>query len=85
VLRDFEATNFRTFSRLRVSRLGRVNLIVGRNNTGKTMLLEALRLFQTRGDPTEIVALLAERDEYRRSAPQRDVRREEPARRRAST
>lgn len=43
------------------------------------MLLEALRLFQTRGDPTEIVALLAERDEYRRSAPQRDVRREEPS------
>ena len=78
VLRDFEANNFRTFSSLRVPRLGRVNLIVGRNNTGKTMLLEALRLFQTRGDANEIVALLAERDEYRRTAPQRDIRREEP-------
>lgn len=34
--------NFRTFKDLTVDRLGRVNLIVGKNNVGKTALLEAL-------------------------------------------
>jgi predicted ATPase len=44
MLSSFEAVNFRTFRNLKLPRLGRVNLIVGRNNTGKTSLLEALRL-----------------------------------------
>ena len=34
--------NFRTFKDLTIDRLGRVNLIVGKNNVGKTALLEAL-------------------------------------------
>lgn len=34
--------NFRTFEDLTIDRLGRVNLIVGENNVGKTALLEAL-------------------------------------------
>ena len=34
--------NFRTFRDLTIDRLGRVNLIVGKNNVGKTALLEAL-------------------------------------------
>jgi energy-coupling factor transporter ATP-binding protein EcfA2 len=34
--------NFRTFKDLTIDRLGRVNLIVGKNNVGKTTLLEAL-------------------------------------------
>jgi hypothetical protein len=34
--------NFRTFEDLTIDRLGRVNLIVGKNNVGKTALLEAL-------------------------------------------
>lgn len=36
---------FRAFRRLEVPRLGRVNLVVGSNNVGKTSLLEALTLF----------------------------------------
>jgi len=45
MLSSFEITNFRTFSHLRIERLGRVNLIVGKNNVGKTTLLEALHVY----------------------------------------
>jgi hypothetical protein len=35
---------FRCFRELTIERLGRVNLVVGKNNVGKTTLLDALRL-----------------------------------------
>ena len=41
---SFNIENFRLFDRLRVEPLARVNLIAGRNNVGKTALLEALWL-----------------------------------------
>ncbi|MFB6273913.1 MAG: ATP/GTP-binding protein [Salinibacter sp.] len=37
--------NFRTFRDLTIDRLGRVNLIVGKNNVGKTALLEGIWLW----------------------------------------
>jgi len=37
--------NFRTFKDLTIDRLGRVNLIVGKNNVGKTALLEGIWLW----------------------------------------
>lgn len=39
-----EIENFRTFSKLKVDGLGDVNIIVGKNNTGKSTFLEALFL-----------------------------------------
>jgi hypothetical protein len=39
-----EVRNFRSISQLEVQGLSRINLIVGRNNSGKTSLLEALFL-----------------------------------------
>lgn len=63
MLRSFEISGFRTFKHLRVPRLGRVNLIVGRNNVGKTMFLEALRLYASGGSARAIRELLFERDE----------------------
>jgi hypothetical protein len=41
---SLEITNFRCFPDLRISSLGRVNLIAGVNNVGKTALLEAVYL-----------------------------------------
>ena len=37
-----EIENFRCFQKLRVDGLAQVNLIVGANNAGKTVLLEAI-------------------------------------------
>ena len=36
--------NYRLFKDLKIDKLGQVNLIAGKNNTGKTALLEALRI-----------------------------------------
>lgn len=41
---DLHITDFRGIEDLKLSDLGRVNLIVGENNTGKTTLLEAISL-----------------------------------------
>jgi len=40
--RSFKIDNFRCFERLTIEPLGRVNLIAGANNVGKTTLIEAL-------------------------------------------
>ncbi len=41
---NFTVKNFRCFTNLSLHPLGRVNLIAGKNNTGKTALLEAMHL-----------------------------------------
>lgn len=41
---SFEVNNYRCFSKLALAKLERVNLIAGKNNVGKTALLEALFL-----------------------------------------
>ena len=40
ILDSLEIKNFRLFKHLEIERLGRVNLIVGKNGVGKTALLE---------------------------------------------
>ena len=41
--------NFRTFKKLNISGLKRVNLFVGKNNAGKTSILEAIELLSSDG------------------------------------
>lgn len=65
MLTSLEIRNFRAFSHLVIDRLGQVNLIVGRNNVGKTCLLEALRLYDSRGAIPVIEAILTSRNEVR--------------------
>jgi AAA domain, putative AbiEii toxin, Type IV TA system len=72
ILNSLEIRNFRGFQHLTVERLGRVNLIVGKNNIGKSSLLEALQLYAQRGDPTLIWELIRGRDESRYFAGARD-------------
>lgn len=68
MLRSFSVENFRTFRRLELSGLGQVNLITGKNNVGKTNLLEALRLYMARGNPGECWRILEEHDEYQQGS-----------------
>ena len=42
---DLSIKGYRAFKSLEVSKLGRVTLITGKNNTGKSSILEALRLY----------------------------------------
>ncbi len=63
MLGSLEIKRFRCFRELRIERLGRVNLIVGKNNVGKSTLLEALRLFARPGSIDDLLAMLVSRDE----------------------
>ncbi len=65
LLNSLEIRNFRGFHHLQIERLGRVNLIVGKNNVGKSSLLEALQLYAYRGLPDLIWDILGTRDELR--------------------
>ena len=63
MLASFQIQNFRAFQRLEIERLGQVNLIVGKNNVGKSTLLEALRLYAHQGASKLIAEILSLRDE----------------------
>lgn len=54
---------FRAFRELRIEGLGRVNLITGRNNTGKSSVLEALRILASDASPAVILKILRDREE----------------------
>ena len=49
MIRSIYIRNFRAFKELRLEPIGKVNIIVGRNNTGKSTLLEAIYLACLRG------------------------------------
>ena len=53
--RTFSVKNFRGFDDLTIEGLGRINLIAGRNNVGKTALLEALWIHYGAANPNSVV------------------------------
>ncbi len=63
LLESLLVSNFRVFRHLEGDRLGRVNLIVGKNNTGKSSLLEALFIYAREGHPEAIWNMLIARGE----------------------
>jgi predicted ATPase len=67
ILESIEIQKFRAFDHLIINHLGRVNLIVGKNNVGKSSLLEALQIYAHRASSTIIRQILGARDENRRS------------------
>ena len=54
MLNSIKIQNYRNLKQLSIEKLGHVNLIIGKNNTGKTSLLEALYLF-TSQDETDVI------------------------------
>ncbi|MGB8346328.1 MAG: AAA family ATPase [Ktedonobacteraceae bacterium] len=68
ILNSLEIRNFRAFHNLGIERLGRVNLIVGKNNVGKTSLLEALQLYARRASTAAYIwDIMRNRREMRQS------------------
>ena len=55
--KSFRVKNFRCFKDLQINDLGRVNLIAGKNNTGKTALLEAMYLHTRPKEPVTLLHL----------------------------
>lgn len=54
--------NFRIFKELKIKTLGRVNLFTGKNNSGKSCLLEAIECYATKFE--NIHELILNRDEH---------------------
>ena len=63
ILDSLEINNFKAFEHLCIEKLGRVNLIAGKNNVGKTCLLEALYLYASGAAPSVLRNILSARDE----------------------
>ena len=63
MLDSLHVKNFRCLEDFQVSKLGRVNLIVGKNNSGKSTVLEALRLYAGNAQPALLEAIAVEHDE----------------------
>lgn len=53
-LRSFNLKNFRCFQNFTLEPLERVNLIAGKNNVGKTSLLEAIFIFLNPTNPESL-------------------------------
>src|SRR5262249_47787330 len=63
VLRELSVQRFRGLRDFTMSSLGRVNLLVGANNCGKTSVLEALHILLRAGDPGALWSALYRRGE----------------------
>ncbi|HKV38230.1 MAG TPA: ATP-binding protein [Blastocatellia bacterium] len=63
MISSIQVEGYRGFERFEMTNLGRLNLLVGRNNSGKTALLEALYLLTSRGDPAALWSVLGRRGE----------------------
>ena len=62
-IRNLSIERFRAFRQLKIEGLGRVNLITGQNNTGKSSILEALRILASDALPSVITSILRFREE----------------------
>ena len=63
VMKSLIIENFKNIKRLQLENLKKVNLIVGKNNVGKSTLLEAIALYLAQGVPSYLVQLLEHRGE----------------------
>ncbi len=65
MIEQLHVKNFMTFEELKIPTLKRVNLIAGKNNSGKTALLEALRIETSKGEMTVINSVLQTRGAFK--------------------
>ncbi len=64
MIRSLRIHGYRCFSEFRVQGLARVNLLVGKNNCGKTAFLEAVELLTAPSPVRSVVSILARRNEF---------------------
>ncbi len=63
MIESLQVEGFRAFQNFSMSGLGRINLIVGENNSGKTSVLEAVQLVASRGDLLALSSITGRRGE----------------------
>jgi ABC-type branched-subunit amino acid transport system ATPase component len=73
MLRNLRITNFRGLREFAMSGLGRVNLLVGTNNCGKTSVLEAIHMLSVPGSAVPLWQAQVRRGELIDSATERQI------------
>jgi predicted ATP-dependent endonuclease of OLD family len=63
MLKSFQIKRFRLFEHIEVKRLSRVNLVVGKNNSGKSTFLEAIELYASNVSPSVLIDLIESRQD----------------------
>ncbi|MDR0863656.1 MAG: AAA family ATPase [Candidatus Symbiothrix sp.] len=56
--------NYRNLKEFKIDSVDQINLITGKNNTGKSTILEAIAIYASKGDLNCILQLLENRGEY---------------------
>jgi len=64
MFKTIKIENFRSFKFFELQQLGRVNLLVGKNNSGKTSILEAIQLLCSRNNLEPLRQAMTRRGEY---------------------
>lgn len=64
MLKTIKIENFHSFQSFKLQQLGRVNLLVGKNNSGKTSILEAIQLLCSRTNLEPLAEVMTNRGEY---------------------
>ena len=64
MLESLSIKNFRLFDTFRLERLSSVNLFVGKNNSGKSALLEAIQIWASNASPSVLHQLISVRDGF---------------------
>jgi predicted ATPase len=72
MIQSLKLKNYRGFQDFRLSALSRVNLLVGKNNSGKTSILEAINLLASGCDPRVLSRIARQRGEIFFDAEDRD-------------
>lgn len=63
MLKSLYIRNYRNLRDFKLEALDRVNLITGKNNTGKSSLLEAIVIYASKGDLYEIEKIIEQHGE----------------------
>ncbi|WP_437214969.1 AAA family ATPase [Pectobacterium sp. LFLA-215] len=63
MITEFRVQRFRLFDDIKIKKLSRVNLVVGKNNSGKSALLEAILLFFSRMSHSDLLEIVNSRQE----------------------
>ncbi|MTJ15612.1 MULTISPECIES: ATP/GTP-binding protein [unclassified Dolichospermum] len=64
MLKSIKIENFRGFKSFELQQIGRINLLVGENNSGKTSILEAIQLLCSRTNLEPLGEIMINRGEY---------------------
>ena len=64
MLNSLYIKNYRNLKELTIKSLGQITLLTGKNNTGKSSVLEAIAIYVAKGDIRMIYELLEERGEF---------------------